>query len=459
MKRILNRSLLVFFVALLVLVGMGYFIVEYCINSKTWVQQPYNDHIAGSNGLSKAGTIYDRNDVALAWSENGKREYHPDYQTRCSLLHVVGDDSFNISTSIQSSRFSELTGYNFIWGAGLPQSLKQNSTDMKLTVDAETCRTALEALGDHDGACVVYNYKTGEIICEVSTKTYDPANRPSSEEIEKNYDGVYLDKVLSSTFTPGSTFKVVTSAAAIENIPDIYDRTFHCDGEVEIDGSKITCEGVHGDISFKDALAQSCNVVFAEIAVEVGSDSMNKAAEEMGVTKSFSVDDNPTVQGHFNVSDANKNQLGWSGIGQYTDLVNPMQMAIMCGSIANGGETAQPYIIKESSSVLKNIGKTVTNKKIRLMDGELSSQLNDLMRYTVESNYGDSMFNGLTVCAKTGTAEVGKDKEPNAWMIGYSQDESCPLAFAVVVENAGYGYYVAGPVAVAAMTQAAIAIG
>lgn len=459
MKRILNRSLLIFIIALLVLVGLGYFIFQFCVDNKTWVQQPFNGHISGDNGLSQAGTIYDRNDVPLAWSQDGQRYYHEDYSTRCSLLHVVGDDSYNISTAIQSNYFGELTGYSFIWGTGLPNSLKTGTTDMGLTVDANTCKAAYEAMGSYDGACVVYNYKTGEVICSVSTKTYDPQNRPSSEEIEKNYKGVYLDKVVSSAFTPGSIYKVITAAAAIENIPDIYERTFRCEGEKEIGGSVVKCESYHGDISFEDAMAQSCNIVFGEIAVEVGRENMNKASEMLGLNKSFSVDGIMTDEGYFDVTKADENQLAWSGIGQYTDLVNPMQMAIMCGSIANGGSTAQPYIIKNNPTLFKELGIDFSGgKKISMIDSDLASQLNELMRYTVTSNYGDHMFGGLTVCAKTGTGEVGEDKEPNAWMIGYCIDEQYPLAFAVVIEEGGYGYHTAGPVAVAAMTQAAYSL-
>ena len=91
----------------------------------------------------------------------------------------------------------------------------------------------------------------------------------------------------------------------------------------------------------------------------------------------------------------------------------------------------------------------------RLIDAELAQKLDEYMRYDVTSYYGDDLFPTLTVCAKTGTAEVGEGKEPHAWMVGYSKDEDAPLAFAVIVENGGYGYSTAGPVAVAAMEACA----
>ena len=89
------------------------------------------------------------------------------------------------------------------------------------------------------------------------------------------------------------------------------------------------------------------------------------------------------------------------------------------------------------------------------MTEEVASELHSLMRYTISDYYGDAMFEGLTVCAKTGTAEVGDDKLPNGWMVGYSTDEDAPLAFAVVVEEGDYGFYSAGPIARIAMLGAA----
>ena len=125
-----------------------------------------------------------------------------------------------------------------------------------------------------------------------------------------------------------------------------------------------------------------------------------------------------------------------------------MQMAIMCSAIANGGTAVLPNEIK--SGVMEINGGTKD-----MIDSDLAAKLDEYMRYDVTSYYGDSLFPSLTVCAKTGTAEVGENKEPHAWMVGYSQDEDAPLAFAVIAENGGYGFSTAGPVAVAAMEACA----
>ena len=415
MKKILRRSTLIYIVALAFIGGLGYLAFELVTGADDWVDQAYNAHIAGDGGLAQAGAIYDRNGTALAQTVDGKRVYNESESVRKSLLHVVGDDSLNISTAVQSMYRSQLIGYNLVFGLNMPESLRA-SHDIKLTVDSATCAAAYDVLAAYNkkGACVIYNYKTGEVICSISTIAYDPQAPPEiTEDNESEYEGVYLDNVLSSTFTPGSIFKIVTSAAAIENIPDLYDRTWVCNGSENIGGSEVTCTETHGTL---------------------------------------------TPKGSYDVSNANENQLGWSGVGQYNDKVNPMQMAIICGAIANGGKATNPTLIKDES-ILSALGINYKSSGQELFSSDTATKLDDVMRYTVSDYYGDNLFGGLTVCAKTGTGEVGDDKNPNGWMVGYSKDEDCPLAFACVVQDSGFGFQYAGPVVEAAMIQAAKSLG
>lgn len=448
MKKTRSRSTMVLIIALLAIVGLCVFIVKIFLNAGQWIQHSYNGHLAGSGGLSSAGEIFDRSGNTLAYSQDGERLYNSDYTTRLSTLHVVGDDSLNISSAIQSSYRSQLIGFNYLWGLGLPSSLKAGG-NITLTIDSSACNAAYNALGEHNGAVVVYNYKTGEVLCSVSTPTYDPMDPPEiTEDNEKEYDGVYVDKVLAGLYAPGSTFKIITAAAALENIPDIENETFTCNGSTNIGGNEITCMHIHGELTMKEGLAQSCNVVFSELAARLGKDKMTAMAEKLGFNSSVIVNGTETARQVYNVSKADENGLGWSGIGQYTVEANPMQMAIMCSAIANGGTAVLPNEIK--SGVMEINGGTKD-----MIDSDLAAKLDEYMRYDVTSYYGDSLFPSLTVCAKTGTAEVGENKEPHAWMVGYSQDEDAPLAFAVIVENGGYGFSTAGPVAVAAMEACA----
>lgn len=454
MKRILKRSTLILVFTLLFIGGASFFCVELVFNADDWANQPYNAHISGNGGLEQAGAVYDRNGTVLAKTQGTDRVYNENYSVRVGLLHTVGDNSLNISTAVQSKYRSQLTGYSLIWGLNMPQSLR-TSHDITLTVDANASAAAYDALSAYgkQGACVVYNYKTGEVISSVSTYSYDPEAPPEiNEDNEHEYEGVYLDHVLSSSYTPGSIFKLVTAAAAIENIPDLFERTWYCEGHEDIGGQEVRCvDGeAHGTLDFYGALEHSCNIVFAELAVELGPEKMTAAAEKMGINLSYEIDDVSTAKGHYDVSKATTNELAWSGVGQYNDEVNPMQMAILCGAIANGGNSVNPTYIKSGTGdLLKMIGLNDTKSRELLKSSTASTLSQSMPSYT---------FGSLSVRAKTGTAEVGDEKSPNAWMVGFSTDEDCPLAFACVVENAGFGSQYARPVAETAMQSAAQAL-
>lgn len=457
MKRVRTRSMFVFFLVILFFAGLVFFTVNISMNAESWIQHNYNGHTYGGSGLEKAGKIFDRNGNILAQTVGGKRVYNKDYNTRLSTLHIVGDNSLNISTAIQSVYRSELIGFSYIWGLEMPETFKSGN-NITLSIDSTACKTAYEALGGKEGAVVVMNYKTGEILCSVSSKTYDPQNPPQlNKENEEEYEGVYLNKVLSASYTPGSIFKIITTAAAIENIPGIENRTFECNGSATIGGKKVSCMSHHGEISLKNGLAQSCNIVFAQLAAELGKDKMTKMANEMGINSSFNVGHTPTIKGQYDVKNASENDLAWSGIGQYTVLTNPMQLCILMSAIANGGNKAEPYYVQNiSRSDFSKVNAPQQQSKNAMLNKNTAKTLNDMMRYTVETNYGDSRFGGnLQVCAKTGTAEVKNGTSNDVWIIGFTLDEDAPMAFAVVVENGNFGLSTAGPVASAALQACA----
>ena len=147
--------------------------------------------------------------------------------------------------------------------------------------------------------------------------------------------------------------------------------------------------------------------------------------------------------------------LGWAGMGQYTNLANPLHFLTMMGAIANGGVPVKPYFIE---SITTPAGLPahlrVSKNGSRMLSADAADTLKDMMRYTVTKKYGDATFPGLQFCAKTGTAEVGAGIEPHAWIAGFSQDEKTPLAIVVVAENGGLGIGVAGKIANTVLQQA-----
>ncbi len=440
MKRTLQRSIVSLILAAAFVLGLGFLCFKYVTDGAMWANQHYNQH----QSFESAGVIYDRNGVILAESIGEERYYHEDYNVRVGTMHCVADESFNILTAVQNRKRAKLYGYSGLLGYSLPKELN-SSRDVTLTLDGEVCGKVYEAFGDKKGACVVYNYKTGEIICMVSAPSFDPQNVP-----ETLPDGSYYNNVVSATYAPGSIYKIITTVALIESGENVDELRFSCEGERDFGGDDVRCmDGEHGNIGIYTAFSQSCNVAFAEVATKIGREKMQSVSDDLGVTKSFSVSGIDTKAGNFTVQEASDNELAWSGVGQHTNMVNPMQMAMLCGAIANGGSTKEPVYI-ESSNIPENKA---------FMNEETADKMQDIMRYTVGNYYGDYMFSGLTCGAKTGTAEVGEEKEATGWMVGYCTDEEYPLAFAVVVEEGGLGYYSAGPIASVAMVESARSLG
>ena len=456
MRNTRSRSFPVLLLTLAFFAGLAYFMVNLIIHSAQWVSMPYNGHLSDSTGLEYAGKITDRNGVILAKSKDGKRHYNENEEIRCACVHVVGDDSVNISTAVQTLYRSELSGYDFTFGLGLPDRFKKGG-DIQLTIDSEIQRAAYRALGDNKGAVVVYNYKTGEILCLASTPAYDPENKPEDIETNEKYDGAYLNRAISASYPPGSTFKLITAAAALEKDRNAVNREYDCNGSVEIGGKPINCYSVSGHVDMKDAMKESCNAYFATLSVELGKDPMTKEAEACGFNTYWKFDGIQTIKSTYDVSEADENNLGWSGVGQYTVLESPINMAIRSSAIANGGISVTPKLIKKIDGALTDKSANDDNSAPkRMMSEETANQLKEIMDYTVANYYGKAYFSSeLDVCAKTGTAEVNDEGLAHAWVTGFTTDEDCPLAFAVIVEYGNSGYQVAIPVASAVLNAAA----
>ena len=346
----------------------------------------------------------------------------------------------------------KLSGYNLLTGVYSPLG---TGNSLYLTIDAYLNNVAYQALNGMNGTVGVYNYKTGEILCMVSTPTFDPANPPDIAADDPAWDGVYVNRLLSANSIPGSIFKVVTINAAIENIPDLFQRKWTCTGSVNIGGEEVTCPHAHGEQDIEEALANSCNGVFGQLAVELGGETMQKYADAAGLTKSIKVDGIQSSVGKFDFS-GNDNQLAWSGVGQGQDTLCPINMLQYMGAIANGGKAAVPRLIEKSTTDYGlPTGIYYPHKSAQLIDEKTAGTIADMMHNNVIETYGQDRFPGMDICAKSGTAEVGADKSPNAWFTGFLRDEATPYAFIVLVENGGGGSSVAGTVA-SQVLQAAV---
>ena len=434
MNRVANRSSIALLLAVILLGGMCLFLAEFLLNAGDWVVFEGNPHVYNGVNIG-CGVITDRSGEVLL-SATDSRSYAEDAALRKATIHWLGDRYGYISAPAVTHYAPDMAGFDLLNGL---YGYSGTGGEAEMTISGEVQRAALEAMGKKKGTVAVYNYKTGEILCAVSTPTYDPDNVPDIDEDDEKYEGIYLNRFTQTTYVPGSVFKLVTTAAALDTLKNAEDIEFRCDGVYEMSGGKVKCTGEHGTIDLKKALQKSCNCYFAQLTEVLGADTLEKYVNKLQITEPVRFDGITTARGSFSVEGASAQQLAWAGIGQYLDTVNPCRYMTFMGVIAGGGEAAQPYIVASAGTGMFGGYEAEKTSTGRLLDKDTAEALAKLMRNNVKKQYGDDNFPGLTVCAKSGTAEVGGDKKPNATFAGFCADEEYPLAFFVAVEDAGAG--------------------
>lgn len=440
MNRIATRTTVLFLVCCLLLGGFVFFLAEYFVNAEDWVLFPGSPHIYTGGNIG-CGVVVDRDGILLLDLNDG-RKYSNSLPVRQATVHWIGDRNGSVSAPALPHYAAQMAGFDRLNGV---YNYGQVGGVAELTLSADVQMAALEAMGDYKGTVAVYNYKTGQLLCAVTTPTYDPDNVPQFAEEDEQYKGLYVNRFTQSSYIPGSIFKIVTLAAALETDPEIVNRSFVCLGEYEIGNEKITCEGAHWEQSLKDAFCNSCNCAFAEIALQLGIQTLTEYVEKFGVVQSVSFDGITTTKGNFQIANNADLNLAWASIGQHLDLVNPCAFMTFMGAVANDGKVTSPYLVEE---ITVN-GNRTYDGKVRIGDRIMSKKTADILQEYLQNNvsvkYGADNFHGLTVGAKTGTGEVG-EKKPNAMLAGFVEDEKYPLAFIACVEDAGYGKTVCIPI-------------
>ncbi|EGX57599.1 penicillin-binding protein [Streptomyces zinciresistens K42] len=343
------------------------------------------------------------------------------------------------------------------------------------TIDPAVQKAAYDALGDNKGAAVALDPATGRILAAVSTPSYDPSRLATGDadawkQLTKNPDKPMTNRALRQPLPPGSTFKLVVAAAALEDglyssvdvrtdSPDPYPLPQSTD-ELTNENPGAPCENA----SIRVALQYSCNNVFASLAVGLGQDKVRAMAERFGFN-----DDKQDVPVRAYTSVYPKGmdgaQTALSGIGQFDVTATPLQMAMVSAAIANGGKLVSPHMVSQitdgSGTVLENYDESAAGEEV--MDADTAGQLRSAMRTVVEKGTGtNARIPGATVGGKTGTAQHGENnsKTPYAWFTSYGKADGRQVAVAVVVEQSDAarsevsGNGLAAPVAKAVMRAA-----
>ena len=381
------------------------------------------------------------------------------------------------STGIEAAQENVLDGQSqTLLGQRLRNLLtgeKRQGGGVELTLHASMQEAAAAALGDRKGAVVALDAKTGAILALYSSPSFDPnalASRDAGEvqdayaTLDADPKNPMLNRTISERYAPGSTFKVLTAIALIENGIANPDTRMDSPVSTTLPGTNTEVSNIEsstcgdGKPTLTEAFARSCNTTFVIASEKLTTQQLTDVTKRFGFGHEQEIP--LTVIPSVFPSDADSAQLAMSSIGQYTVQATPMQMAQVAQTIANGGQMMSPYLIKQIVDAdNQTIRKTKATEAGRPISADTASKVTGMMQAVVSQPYGSGTpmaLPNVSVAAKTGTAETGDGDRANAWAIGFAPADNPQIAFAVIVEGdetnpTPHGGDVAGPVAKAVL--------
>jgi peptidoglycan glycosyltransferase len=349
----------------------------------------------------------------------------------------------------------------------------QRGASIEVTLDAMLQQVASEQLGEQRGAVVALDPSTGAILAMVSHPEFDPTGLAvhSSADANRTYQALLADEtdplinraIGGDTYPPGSTFKLIVTAAALESgyTPE---TMLYAPQELALPGTSSTIGNYGGascspteQLSLADSLRISCNTAFADLGMDLGWGVIQRTADAFGWGEYVEIPLGVTASRL--PEDPNEPQVAQSSIGQYDVRATPLQMAMVAAGIGNDGVVMKPYLVQTVRSPdLKVIESAQPEVYKNALAADIAAQLTGMMVGAVEDGTGRAArIPGVSVAGKTGTAETGLDTPPHAWFVGFAPADNPVIAIAVVVENGGNvgsgatGGTIAAPIARAVM--------
>jgi penicillin-binding protein A len=444
---------------------------------------PLNQRVLQESYSSQRGAILvGRTPVAQSTPSDDRFEYQREYPQPLMYAPLTGYFTFGDATGLESSQNDVLSGEDprfFVRNlVDLLTNEQQAGANVELTIDAGAQRAAYEGLSalgpDVEGAVVALEPDTGRILAMVSLPTFDPNDLASHDfdAVGQAYDRLeaaegdpLLNRAVQTRIFPGSTFKLVTAAAALES--GKYDdadalvpggATFQLP-QTSSDSGVIDNEGRAcgtDEITLRQAMEQSCNTTFAQLAIEVGSEALLEQAEEFGFNADY-LEDLPRQARSVFPAQLTPPELGQAGFGQFDVQATPLQMAMVAAGIANGGEVMRPYVVSEVQSPDYDAETTDPDRFSQAVSPETAEVLTDLMVSTVDDGTASpAAIPDVAVGGKTGTAQRGVEGEPPyAWFVSFAPATDSQVAVAVMIEEAPgreiAGGALGGPIAKAVM--------
>lgn len=436
-------ALIMFGLFLLLAVYGGYSIFTY---GNRWFSYSRNPRVRAQKENVIAGDILDRNGVVLATTVDGKRTYQPDEAARRAVVHLLGDSQGQVSNGVETFQTRYLYGFEASLSErfnALLSGQPQRGDNVTLTIDSQLCTLIARSFAQHNpgknGAAVVMNYKTGELMASISLPNFDPQNISAATLADAGQP--FWNRATQSVYPPGSSFKIITTSSALQNIPDITTMDILCTGGLSVMNQAIRDYGnaVHNKLTLREAFKKSCNNVFALTAITLGDEKLRKTAEDFGFNDNFLFRDLVVENSTYPTENRNQFELATTGIGQSALAATPMHMCMVAAAIANDGVMMEPRLLMNVRSATGTTRTTYQSKVYRTaLPAEDAATLQAYMRDVVVSGTGTrAAVPGLTICGKTGSAEsslAGSDVT-YGWFVGYIENPNLPYAVSILVES------------------------
>jgi penicillin-binding protein A len=462
MNRSLRTAAYALLGAFLVLVGAVVWIQV--VKGPEYRDDPRNPRLVAWRTGRERGPIVTADDVLLAESTPAQEDaqlFHRIYPKEDLYAHTVGYTSVLFgSTGIESARADDLVSDRDATISGVLNGLlggDPRPRGLRLTIDDALQTAAAEALGDQRGSVVAIDPTTGAILAMVTNPRFDPNSLvgpdagPQGESLSNDADEPLRNRAIDETYAPGSVFKVVTAAAALDAGLVSPSSTFDDPVALELPGSSSTISNFDGEpcndgrsVTLEVAFIRSCNTVFGQLGMDVGGEALAAAAERFGfnspVPFDLSVLTSAFPEGFEIATDPAA--TAQNAIGQRDVQTTPLLMALTAAAIANDGTIMTPHLVDEVFTSEGNVEWTATPSVWRrAMSPATASVLTDMMEQVVSSGTGRrAAVPGIRIAGKTGTAEI-TGAAPHAWFIGFGPVEPEPggrsIAIAVVVESGG----------------------
>lgn len=433
---------------LMILALMANLSVSYLAQADYFNERPENRRVSDARfGTDRGPIMVGNTPIAKSTKVDDRYRFQRSYPSGELYAPVTGFYAYKYGASaLESSYSAELAGQDSSQFLSrlidLASGASPKGGTIETTISAKAQKAAWKALAGRKGAVVAIDYTTGAVKALVTSPSYNPnklathdlnASTKAWDQLNSDPDKPMANRATREIYPPGSTFKLVTAAAALEN--GMTSDSMINAGTYKLPGSTKRLPGcTSGEITLTQALQTSCNPAFARLGVKVGDAALREQAEKFGFGTKFLTDVGAAASRF--PDELDPAQTAMSAIGEYEVAATPIQMAMVSAAIANGGVAMEPYVVKRVlDSDLRVTKQTTPTKRGQAISATSAAELREMMVKVVESGTGRrAQIPGVTVGGKTGTANSDNKRKPYAWFTAWADDPS--VAVCVFVEDA-----------------------